>query len=66
VASQVIGEPVDMVPLSFFYNPKGELVYRLNGMVTEQKLEEIIQRKDASYRTEWAEEVPPVYAPNQK
>jgi hypothetical protein len=51
VASQVIGEPVDMVLLPFFYNPEVKLVYRLNGMMAEQLLEKLIQRETLDYQT---------------
>jgi peroxiredoxin len=63
VASEVIGKPVNMVPLSFFYNPEGKLVYRLNGMVTERELEKVISSQPSSFRTGWADEVPPEYQP---
>jgi len=63
LASAVIGEPVDMVPLSFIYNPEGLLIHRINGMVTEQMLEAVIKQKPSQYRMEWAEEVPPEYRP---
>jgi thiol-disulfide isomerase/thioredoxin len=66
VASRVIGQPVNMVPLSFFYNPEGKLVYRLNGMVTEKVLEQVINSNSTTYQTEWAEEVPPEYQPKKK
>lgn len=63
MASKVIGKSVDMVPLSFFYNPDGQLVHRINGMVTEEMLEAVIKQNQSTYRTEWAEEVPPEYQP---
>jgi peroxiredoxin len=63
IASQVLGRPVNMVPMSFIYNPQGQLVYQLNGMVTQQKLEKVIQSKPSNYHLEWAEQVPPVYQP---
>ncbi len=66
VASKVIGKSVDMVPLSFFYNPEGQLVRRINGMVTEQILEDVIKQKQSTYHTDWAEEVPPEYQPKPK
>ena len=66
VASQVIGKSVDMVPISFFYNPEGQLVHRINGMVTEQMLKDVIKQKPSKYRTDWAKEVPPEYQPKQK
>lgn len=66
IANRVIGKPVDMVPISFFYNPQGQLVHRISGMVTEEMLEKVIQQKDSSYSTEWAEEMPPEYRPKSK
>ena len=50
---------------SFFYNPEGKLVYRLNGMVPEQLLEKLIQRETSDYQTGWAEAVPPEYQPKR-
>jgi peroxiredoxin len=64
--TQVIGQPVNMIPISFFYNPKGKLVYRLNGMVTEKVLEKVISDPDKSYQVEWADKVPPVYRPKHE
>lgn len=63
IAEQVIGKPVDMVPLSFFYNPKGKLVHQIKGMVTEAMLEEVIARKSDTYQEIWAKEMPPEYRP---
>lgn len=64
-ASKVIGQPVDMVPLTFIYNPKGELVRRINGMVTERMLEVVIKQKSSDYRIDWADVVPPEYLPEK-
>jgi thiol-disulfide isomerase/thioredoxin len=33
LAGNLIGKTVNMIPLTFFYNPAGELVLRLNGVV---------------------------------
>ncbi len=66
LASQVIGESVDMVPISFLYNPAGKLVRRINGMVTEKDLEEAIKQNPESYHLEWADVVPPEYLPKAK
>ena len=63
LASSVIGKPVNMIPLTFFYNPEGELVLRLNGMVTTEQLEEAIKDDDTPYKVKWAEEVPPEFRP---
>lgn len=66
LASQVIGQPVNMVPLSFVYNPQGQLVRRINGMVTQTMLEAVIKSKGSQYRTDWADEVPPEYQQKNK
>lgn len=63
LASKVIGKPVDMIPLTFFYNPEGKLVLRLNGVVTEEMLEQAIKKEDSSYSIQWAEQVPPEFKP---
>lgn len=65
VASEVIGQSVNMVPLTFIYNPKGELVRRINGMVTEPMLEAVIKQKSSDYRIDWADVVPPEYLPKE-
>lgn len=65
IASKVVGGTIDMIPVSFFFNPEGKLIYRLNGMVTEQILEKVIKNKNASYSTGWAKNVPPIYKPKQ-
>lgn len=61
VASRVIGKPVNMVPLTFIYNPKGQLIRRINGLVTEAMLEAVIRSKTSKYSIDWAKEVPPEY-----
>lgn len=63
LASQVVGKDVNMIPLTFFYNPEGTLVYRLNGVVTKKTLEKIINSKDLSYSEEWAKQIPPEFEP---
>ena len=63
LATKVIGKPVDMIPLTFFYNPEGELVHRINGVLTEQMLDEVIEQQDSSYTTEWADRLPPEFKP---
>lgn len=50
IASKVIGKPVNTVPMTFFYNPEGELVYQLTGELTEQVLEDVIKNKEPFYR----------------
>lgn len=66
LASQVIGQSVDMVPITFLYNPAGKLVRRINGMVTEKDLEEAISNNPENYHLEWADVVPPECLPKVK
>lgn len=63
LATRIVGKPVDMIPLTFFYNPDGQLVHRINGVVTEKMLEQVIKQTDSSYSTEWANQVPPEFKP---
>ena len=42
-ASQVTGENVHTVPMTFFYNPKGKMVYRFTGELDEALLEGVIK-----------------------
>jgi len=63
LASNVIGKPVNMIPLTFFYNPDGDLVLRLNGVVTSEQLEKVIKYDHVRYQVKWAEEVPPEFKP---
>lgn len=63
LASEVIGKPVNMIPLTFFYNPEGILVLRINGVVNEEMLEQAIKKKDSSYAIQWAEQIPPEFKP---
>jgi thiol-disulfide isomerase/thioredoxin len=65
LAQQVIGKPINMVPVSFFYNPEGKLVYQLKGMATEAVLNAIISRKSSDYKQAWAKEMPPEYRPSK-
>ena len=65
LASKVIGKPVNMIPLTFFYNPKGDLVLRLNGLVTSAQLEKVIKDDSVHYQLEWAEQVPPEFKPGK-
>ena len=44
-------------------NPEGKLVLRLNGVVTEEMLEQAIKKEDSSYSIQWAEQVPPEFKP---
>ncbi len=66
LASKVIGQSVDMVPITFLYNPAGKLVRRINGMATEKDLEEAISNNPENYQLEWADVVPPEYLPKAK
>jgi peroxiredoxin len=45
IASKVIGIPITTVPMTFFYNPEGEMVYQFTGELHEQILEDIIRNK---------------------
>ncbi len=63
LAEQVIGKPVEIIPLTFFYNPEGKLVYQLKGVLSEALLESIIQRESTVYEEAWSSEVPPEYKP---
>ncbi len=65
LTSQVIGQPVDMVPISFLYNPEGKLVRRINGMVTAKILEDMVSQHLDNYHLEWADVVPPEYQPKK-
>lgn len=63
LAELVLGKPIAMVPISFFYNPAGKLVYQINGMVDEEILEAVIARKSDEFEAVRAKQVPPVYLP---
>lgn len=63
LANKLIGKPVDMIPLTFFYNPSGRLVYRVNGVVTDEILEAVIKQADREYTVEWAKVIPPEFKP---
>jgi len=63
LAELVLGKPIAMVPISFFYNPTGKLVYQINGMVDEDILEAVITRKSDAFKMVWAKEMPPEYKP---
>lgn len=65
LASQVIGKPVDMIPLTFIYTPEGKLVHQINGVVTEKMLDNILHDQANEFRIEWAEEVPPEFQPQE-
>lgn len=45
LASQVTGKHVHTVPMTFFYNPKGELVYHFTGEMDEAMIEAVISGK---------------------
>lgn len=45
IASKAIGKPIITVPMTFFYNPKGEMVYQLTGELNEKILEDMIVNK---------------------
>ncbi len=65
LAGEVVGKEVNMIPLTFFYNPKGDLVLRLNGVVTSAQLEKIIKDDSVRYQVEWADDVPPEFMPEK-
>jgi thiol-disulfide isomerase/thioredoxin len=50
LASKVIGIPINTVPMTFFYNPKGEMVYQLTGEITTELLEDIIKNEKPFFR----------------
>ena len=50
IASKAIGIPVNTVPTTFFYNPKGKMVYQINGEITTQILEDVIKNGKPIYR----------------
>lgn len=64
LAGKIIGKQVNMIPLTFFYNPRGELVLRLNGVVTSAQLEKVIKDDNVRYQVEWADEIPPEFKPD--
>jgi thiol-disulfide isomerase/thioredoxin len=41
-ASELIGEEITMLPITFFYNPDGEMVGRWEGTITWQEIENVI------------------------
>lgn len=65
LAAQAIGQPVNMIPLTFFYDPQGNLVRRLNGVVTYEDLERVINNPPVHFDTQWTKEVPPEFRPKQ-
>ncbi len=50
LASKVIGISINTVPMTFFYNPKGEMVYQLTGEITTKLLEDIIKNEKPFFR----------------
>ncbi len=58
LASKVIGQNIDMIPLTFIYNPHGKLVHRISGAVTEKMLEDIIKTKSSNVQIEKPERNP--------
>lgn len=49
MASKVTGRAVHTVPMTFFYNPKGEMVYHFTGELDEAMLENVIKGKIPQY-----------------
>ena len=56
-ASKAIGRTVHTVPMTFFYNPKGKMVYQFTGELNEQILEDVIKNKNPTYRGETSKEM---------
>lgn len=61
LASNAIGMPVSTVPTTFFYNPKGEMVYQISGEITTQVLEDIIKNEKPFYRAKRAKKTTHLY-----
>lgn len=51
LASKVIGTEINTVPMTFFYSPKGEMVYQLTGELTTKILEDVIKNEKPFFRT---------------
>ena len=49
LAGEVVGQEVNMIPLTFFYDPEGDLVLRINGPVNSAQLEKIIKNESVYY-----------------
>ena len=41
-ASAIVGEQVTMIPITFFFNPDGEMVGRWEGTISRQEIEKVI------------------------
>ncbi len=41
-ASELIGAQITMLPITFFYDPDGEMVGRWEGTITQQEIENVI------------------------
>lgn len=54
LASKVIGAEINTVPMTFFYNPKGEMVYQLTGELTTDVLEDVIKNEKPFFRAKQA------------
>lgn len=64
IASKVVGRQINRIPITLFYNPEGKLVYSVNGMITEQILEDVIQDNKSLHDAEWGERATHVNNPN--
>ena len=42
-AAELIGKPISSIPISFFFNPQGELIGQWNGIIKREELEQIIR-----------------------
>ena len=43
-AAEFIGAPITAIPISFFFNPQGEMVGHWNGILSRADLEKIIEK----------------------
>ena len=57
-ATKIIGRPVNMIPMTFFYNPKGKLAYQYNGLIKMDTLEKVISMNESKYKKEWSDIIP--------
>ncbi len=46
-AAEMVGEPITAIPISFFFNPQGEMVGHWQGIISRDQLEKIIQSNSA-------------------
>ena len=46
-AAEMVSEPITAIPISFFFNPQGEMVGHWQGIIERDQLEKIIQSNSA-------------------